>query len=64
MKRDIEMLLLKPTDGGRVPRFSEPDSGLCLEQRLEETHSVAGQKRRWKEAFVAMLERELGTNRG
>jgi len=58
------MLLLKLADGGRVLRFSEPDSGLCLEKRLEETHSVAGQKRRWKEVFVAMLERELGTNPG
>jgi len=31
MKRSIEMLLLKLADGGRVLRFYEPSSGLCLE---------------------------------
>ena len=54
------MLLLKLTDGARVLRFSEPESGLCLEKRLDPTQSVARQKQRWKQAFSAMLERELG----
>lgn len=61
MKRDIEMLLLKLSDGSRVVRFSEPHSGLCLEKRLEREESIARQKQRWMEVFVAMLERELGT---
>ena len=60
MKRDIEMLLLKLADGSRVLRFSERQSGLCLEKRLEKQESVARQKQRWMEVFVAMLERELG----
>jgi hypothetical protein len=60
MKRDIEMLLLKLADGARVLRISEPESGLCLEKRLDAAQSVARQKQRWKNVFSAMLERELG----
>lgn len=60
MKNDIELLLLKLADGGRILRFSEPKSGLCLEKRLEPQEPVARQKERWKNVFVAMLERELG----
>jgi hypothetical protein len=60
MKRNIELLLLKLADGGRILRLSEPRSGLCLEKRLDSHESVARQKQRWKHVFVAMLERELG----
>ena len=62
MKREIEMLLLKLTDGARVLRLSEPESGLCLEKRLDPKQSVSRQKERWREVFSAMLERELGTS--
>ncbi len=61
MKRDIEMLLLKLADGSRILRFSERQSGLSLEKRLEKEESVARQKQRWMGVFAAMLERELGT---
>ncbi len=61
MKLEIEMLLLKLADGARVLRLSEPASGLCLEKRLDPQESVARQKERWKRAFLAMLDRELGT---
>jgi hypothetical protein len=60
MKRSIELVLLKLADGGRVLRFSEPSSGLCLEKGLDPNQSVAGQKARWEQVFIAMLERELG----
>jgi hypothetical protein len=60
VKREIEMLLLKLTDGVRVLRFSEPSSGLSLEKRLDPQESVAKQKAKWRGVFVAMLERELG----
>jgi hypothetical protein len=60
MKRSIEMLLLKLADGGRILRFSEPSSGLCLEKRLEPDQPVAQQKKRWEKVFSSMLERELG----
>lgn len=60
MKRDIELLLLKLADGGRILRLSESRSGLCLEKRLDPQESVARQKERWQQVFVAMLERELG----
>ncbi|MGH8629439.1 MAG: hypothetical protein ACREU7_01570 [Burkholderiales bacterium] len=61
MKRDIELLLLKLTDGARVLRLSEPKSGLCLEKRLDPGQSVARQKERWQQVFKTMLDRELGT---
>lgn len=61
MKRNVELLLLKLADGGRILRFSESQSGLCLEKRLDARESVARQKARWKQVFVTMLERELGT---
>ena len=60
MKRPIEMLLLKLADGARILRLSEPASGLCLEKRLDPGQPVVRQKERWKQAFLAMLERELG----
>ena len=60
MKRSVELLLLKLADGGRVLRIQEPTSGLCLEKRLDPAQSVARQKERWKQVFVALLERELG----
>ena len=60
MKRDIEMLLLKLADGARILRLSDPESGLCLEKRLDPAQSVARQKERWAQAITAMLERELG----
>lgn len=60
MKRDIELLLLKLADGGRILRLSEPHSGLCLEKRLDARQSVSRQKEHWKQVFQAMLERELG----
>ena len=61
MKRDVEVLMLKLVDGGRILRFSEPQSGLSLEKRLDPKESVANQKQRWLKAFVSVLERELGT---
>jgi hypothetical protein len=60
MTRDIEMLLLKLADGSRVLRFSEPQSGLCREKRLENQESIARQMQRWMDVFIAVLERELG----
>lgn len=60
MKRNIELLLVKLADGGRLLRLREPQSGLCLEKRLDPQESVARQKERWQQAFIAMLERELG----
>jgi hypothetical protein len=47
MKREIETLLLKLSDGSRVLRFSEQQSGLSLEKRLERQESVARQKQRF-----------------
>ena len=59
MKRSIEILLLKLSDGARVLRLNEPQSGLCLEKRLDPGQSVARQKDRWKQVFQTMVEREL-----
>lgn len=59
MKRDIELLLIKLADGGRIMRSSEPASGLCLEKRIDAKDPIARQKERWRQMFVAMLDREL-----
>jgi hypothetical protein len=60
MKRNVELILLKLADGGRLLRLSEQASGLCLEKRLNPAEPVAEQKQRWNRAFHAMLDRELG----
>jgi hypothetical protein len=60
MKRSVEMLLLKLADGGRILRFCELSSGLCLEKRLQPDEPVARQKQRWERVFAEMLDRELG----
>jgi len=60
MKRSVELLLLRLVDGGRVLRFYEPSSGLCLEKRLQPGESVARQNERWERVFLNMIERELG----
>jgi hypothetical protein len=60
MKRDVEMLLLKLADGARILRLSEPESGLCLEKRLDPAQPVVRQKERWARVFNTMLKRELG----
>jgi hypothetical protein len=62
VKREIEILLLKLADGGRILRFSQSESGLSLEKRLDPNQPVARQKQRWKQVFLGMLERELGTS--
>ena len=61
MKREVEMAMLKLVDGARILRLSEPESGLCLEKRLDREEPVLRQQRHWKHVFEAMLERELGT---
>ena len=64
MKRAVERLLLRLADRGRIPRFSDPQSGLSLEKRLEPEKSVDRQKRPWTQAFLALIERELGPANG
>lgn len=61
MKREIELLLIKLADSARIMRWSELASGLCLEKRIDVTDSIARQKERWRQVFVAILDRELGT---
>ena len=60
MKPQIDVMMLKIADGGRVLRFSEPISGLCLEKRLGPQAPVAQQTDRWKHTFISLLERETG----
>jgi hypothetical protein len=60
MKREIEFLLLKLSDGGRILRLSDSTSGLCLEKRLESGEAVKPQQERWTRVFARMLEQELG----
>ena len=48
LKRDI-------TNGSRILRLSEPQSGSCLEKRLEPGSSVRRQKERWTQLFEARM---------
>jgi len=52
------LCLLKLADGARLLRVSEPQSGLCLEAKLDPRLSVILQKQRWARAFEVLLERE------
>lgn len=46
MHDQIEIQLVKLTDGGRLLRLSEKASGLCLERRLTAQEPVMRQKTR------------------
>lgn len=51
MKNEVEIQLVKLTDGGRLLRLSEKASGLCLEKRLAAQKSVVRQKARLLQEF-------------
>lgn len=61
MKHELEFLLLKLSDGGRLLRVSEPISGLCLEKRLELNEPVKAQQERWTRVFAQLIEQELSS---
>ena len=60
MKRDVEIVTLKLTDGVRVLRFSDHETGLSLEKRLDGNQSELGQQQHWRHVFFALIDRELG----
>lgn len=53
----IQVDLIKLVGGGRLLRLTEPQSGLCLEQKLDPQKSVARQKERLFGVFGAALAR-------
>ncbi len=59
MNDQIEIQLVKLTDGGRLLRLSEKASGLCLEKRLVAQQPVVRQKARLLREFEQLLSREL-----
>ena len=59
MNDQIEIQLVKLTDGGRLLRLSEKTSGLCLEKRLAAQEPVVRQKSRLLREFELLLSREL-----
>lgn len=59
MNDQIEIQLVKLTDGGRLLRLSENASGLCLEKRLAAQEPVVRQKARLLREFEQLLSREL-----
>lgn len=61
MNDQIEIQLVKLTDGGRLLRLSEKSSGLCLEKRLAAQEPVVRQKTRLLREFEQLLSRELLT---
>ena len=54
-REKIQCDLFKLAGGGRLLRLTEPQSGLCLEKRLESTDAVARQKEKLLCAFEAAL---------
>ena len=58
MNDQIEIQLVKLTDGGRLLRLSEKFSGLCLEKRLAAQEPVVRQKARLLREFEQLLSRE------
>ena len=59
MNDQIEMQLVKLTDGGRLLRLTEKTSGLCLEKRLAAQEPVVRQKARLLREFEQLLSREM-----
>ena len=59
MNAEIKVELLKLASGERLLRLEHPDSGLCLEKKLEPEPSVVAQTARWKQVFTSLLSREL-----
>lgn len=51
MKAEVEIQLMKLTDGGRLLRLREKSSGLCLEKQLTREQPVARQKARLFSVF-------------
>lgn len=58
MNDKIDIQLVKLADGGRLLRFSEKTSGLCLEKKLAAQQAVVLQKARLLREFEQLLARE------
>ena len=58
MNDKIAIQLVKLADGGRLLRFSEKTTGLCLEKKLAAPQAVVRQKARLLREFEQLLSRE------
>ena len=58
MNSEIQIDLVKFTDGSRLLRLSDAASRLCLEKRLDPSASVLRQKQHWLHVFRDLLLRE------
>jgi hypothetical protein len=56
-RNKIQVDLIKLADGERLLRLTEPQSGLCLEQKLDPQKPVTLQKERLFGVFDAALAR-------
>ncbi len=54
-RKRIEVDLIKLTDGARLLRLTEHETGLALEKRLNRTQSVVRQKQQLLALFKAAL---------
>jgi hypothetical protein len=55
MKADIQIQLLQLTDGARLIRLEDPNTGLSVERRLNADASVVAQKAKLMRLFESML---------
>ncbi len=56
-RNKIQIDLIKLTDGGRLLRLTDPNSGMSLERKIDSTQTVHDQKERLLKVFEAALAR-------
>lgn len=54
---DLQVDLIKLADGARLLRFTDAQSGVSVERKLDAARSVAEQKRQLAEVFQAAVAR-------
>ena len=59
MNENIHIQLITPVTGGRLLRLEDPDTGLCLERKLDPVKPLVEQKVRLLRLFEAMLQTEM-----
>jgi hypothetical protein len=60
VKAEIETVMPRLPDGGRILGFSEASSGVSLEKKVDSKRPVLEQKMKWSKVFTELLNRELG----
>jgi hypothetical protein len=57
LAENIQITLLKLTDGSRLLRLTEPETGLALERTINPQRPLLAQKQQLKALFESMIQR-------